>query len=66
MLFSVVNAARYIGADPEQALSRTIAKFTRRFHYVEERLRAQGKTPGDSSLSEMDVLWEEAKSKERE
>ncbi|CAM4486212.1 nucleoside triphosphate pyrophosphohydrolase [Paenibacillus macerans] len=66
VLFSVVNAARYIGADPEQALSRTIAKFTRRFHYVEERLRAQGKTPGDSSLSEMDVLWEEAKSKERE
>lgn len=66
VLFSVVNAARYIGADPEQALSRTIRKFTQRFHYVEERLREQGKTPGDSTLAEMDVLWEEAKSKERE
>ncbi|WP_059040395.1 bifunctional methyltransferase/pyrophosphohydrolase YabN [Paenibacillus rubinfantis] len=66
VLFSVVNAARYIGADPEQALSRTIRKFTQRFHYVEERLREQGKTPVDSTLAEMDVLWNEAKSKERE
>ncbi|MBW4839104.1 MAG: nucleoside triphosphate pyrophosphohydrolase [Paenibacillaceae bacterium] len=66
VLFSVVNAARYIGADPEQALSRTIRKFTSRFHYVEDRLREQGKTPGDSTLAEMDVLWDEAKSKERE
>lgn len=45
VLFSVVNAARYIGADPEQALTRTIRKFTSRFHYVEERLRELGKTP---------------------
>ncbi|MDU4695725.1 MAG: nucleoside triphosphate pyrophosphohydrolase [Paenibacillus sp.] len=66
VLFSVVNAARYIGADPEQALSRTIRKFTQRFHYVEERLREQGKTTVDSTLAEMDVLWGEAKSKERE
>lgn len=66
VLFSVVNAARYIGADPEQALSRTIRKFTSRFHYVEERLREQGKTPDDSTLAEMDILWDEAKSKERE
>lgn len=66
VLFSVVNAARYIGVDPEQALSRTIRKFTERFHYVEDRLREQGKTPGDSSLDEMDALWDEAKSKERE
>lgn len=66
VLFSVVNAARYIGADPEQALSRTIRKFTQRFHYVEERLREQGKSPVDSTLAEMDVLWDEAKSKERE
>lgn len=66
VLFSVVNAARYIGADPEQALTRTIRKFTQRFHYVEERLREQGKTPGESTLAEMDALWDEAKSKERE
>lgn len=66
VLFSVVNAARFIGADPEQALTRTIRKFTQRFHYVEERLREQGKTPGESTLAEMDALWDEAKSKERE
>lgn len=66
VLFSVVNVARYIGVDPEQALSRTIRKFTERFHYVEDRLRDLGKTPGDSTLAEMDKLWDEAKSKERE
>ncbi|MGG6312059.1 nucleoside triphosphate pyrophosphohydrolase [Paenibacillus macerans] len=66
VLFSVVNAARYIGADPEEALSRTIRKFTQRFQYVEERLREQGKAPGDSTLAEMDAFWDEAKSKERE
>lgn len=66
VLFSVVNAARYIGIDPEEALSYTVAKFVRRFHYVEDRLREQGKRPQDSYLEEMDVLWEEAKQKERE
>ncbi|WP_410772354.1 nucleoside triphosphate pyrophosphohydrolase [Fontibacillus sp. BL9] len=66
VLFSIVNAARYIGADPEEALSLTIAKFVRRFGYVEEKLREAGKTPGDSDLTEMDGLWDEAKSLERE
>ncbi|MMZ68686.1 Nucleoside triphosphate pyrophosphohydrolase/pyrophosphatase MazG [compost metagenome] len=65
MLFSLVNAARFIGADPEEALSRTIAKFVRRFNYVEERLREAGKTPGESNLAEMDALWDEAKAAER-
>ncbi|GGG10346.1 nucleoside triphosphate pyrophosphohydrolase [Paenibacillus aceti] len=65
VLFSVVNAARFIKADPEEALSQTISKFIRRFGYVEERLHEAGKTPGTSSLTEMDRLWEEAKKKER-
>lgn len=65
VLFSLVNAARFIGADPEEALSRTIAKFVRRFNYVEERLREAGKTPGESNLAEMDALWDEAKAAER-
>lgn len=64
VLFSIVNAARYIGADPEEALSMTIAKFVRRFTYVEDKLREAGKTPSDSNLAEMDQLWDEAKSLE--
>ncbi|WP_059048742.1 bifunctional methyltransferase/pyrophosphohydrolase YabN [Paenibacillus senegalimassiliensis] len=66
VLFSVVNAARHIKADPELALTQTIRKFTRRFHYVEQRLSEQGKSMSDSTLAEMDKLWDEAKSKERE
>jgi len=65
VLFSVVNAARFIGVDPEEALSQTISKFVRRFSHVEERLHEAGKTPGTSSLVEMDKLWEEAKANER-
>lgn len=65
VLFSVVNTARFIGVDPEEALSQTVSKFVRRFSYVEERLHEAGKTPGTSSLVEMDNLWEEAKENER-
>lgn len=65
VLFSVVNAARFIGVDPEEALSQTVSKFVRRFSYVEQRLHEAGKTPGTSSLVEMDNLWEEAKENER-
>lgn len=65
VLFSIVNAARVIGAEPEEALSMTIAKFVRRFNYVEDRLREAGKTPKDSTLAEMDAFWEQAKSLER-
>ncbi|WMT41064.1 nucleoside triphosphate pyrophosphohydrolase [Paenibacillus sp. D2_2] len=65
VLFSVVNAARFIGVDPEEALSQTISKFVRRFSYVEQRLHEAGKTPSTSSLVEMDELWEEAKANER-
>lgn len=66
LLFSVVNAARYIGADPEEALSMTNAKFVRRFSYIEEQLREAGKRPEESTLQEMDALWDQAKQLERD
>jgi uncharacterized protein YabN with tetrapyrrole methylase and pyrophosphatase domain len=50
--------------DPESALKAGNRKFRRRFRYVEERLRARGKRPADSSLEEMDALWDEAKQRE--
>ncbi|MFD1957223.1 nucleoside triphosphate pyrophosphohydrolase [Paenibacillus thailandensis] len=61
LLFAVVNAARFIGADPEEALSRTNAKFKRRFSYIEEQLRISGKQFDQTDLTEMDRWWEEAK-----
>ncbi|GIP24829.1 nucleoside triphosphate pyrophosphohydrolase [Paenibacillus sp. J22TS3] len=61
VLFTVVNAARFIGADPEEALSLVNRKFTRRFQYVEQKLKEAGKTFKDSSLEEMDHWWDEAK-----
>lgn len=61
VLFTVVNIARWLKVDPEQALRRTNAKFRTRFQYVEEGLRRAGKTPGSASLDEMEALWQEAK-----
>jgi ATP diphosphatase len=61
LLFALVNLARHVGADPDQALRGTNVKFERRFGYIEQRLSAQGRSPQDASLSEMDALWNEAK-----
>jgi len=63
LLFATVNVARFIGADPEEALARTNAKFSRRFAYIEEQLKKSGKTFGETNLEEMDRWWEEAKRK---
>ena len=63
-MFAVVNLARFLKVDPEEGLARTNLKFRRRFAYIEERLREQGKTPQESTLDEMDRLWDEAKSRE--
>jgi ATP diphosphatase len=65
LLFAVVNLARHIGADPEAALRGANVKFERRFGFIEQALAATGKTPQQSSLSEMDALWEAAKTAER-
>src|SRR5215467_2346380 len=53
MLFVLVNLARFVKVDPEQALRRTNAKFRRRFGYVETKLAEQGKQPADSTIEEM-------------
>jgi ATP diphosphatase len=64
LLFALVNLARHIGADPEQALRGTNAKFERRLGYIERGLAAQGRSLESASLTEMDALWNEAKSEE--
>jgi nucleoside triphosphate diphosphatase len=61
LLFAAVNFARHIGVDPEAALRSANAKFERRFAHIERRLRSKGKTPAESTLEEMDALWNEAK-----
>jgi MazG family protein len=65
LLFAAVNLARLHGVDPESALKAANRKFRRRFGHVERRLREQGRAPADSTLEEMDGLWEEAKELER-
>lgn len=65
MLFVMANLARHLGVDPEAALRRTNAKFTRRFGAIEAALAARGKTPDQSDLAEMDALWDAAKAAER-
>jgi tetrapyrrole methylase family protein/MazG family protein len=66
ILFTLVNLARFIGVDPEDALRRVTNKFAARFTYIEQRLQEQGKTPQEVSLAEMDTLWEESKEKQGE
>lgn len=61
LLFAVVNAARFIHADPEASLARTNMKFKARFQYIEEQLRINDKSFDDTDLVEMDQWWEEAK-----
>jgi ATP diphosphatase len=61
VLFCVVNVCRYLGVDPEGALRGANAKFERRFGYVEQRLREQGRAASEATLEEMDRLWEEGK-----
>ena len=61
LLFAVVNLARHLKVDPDQALRRTNVKFTRRFGAIEDALAAQGRSPKDASLDEMEELWQRAK-----
>jgi len=61
LLFVVVNLARFLKVDPEQALRQTNAKFRRRFAHVEEGLQARGKTPQQATIEEMEALWQDAK-----
>ncbi|MDH4058177.1 MAG: nucleoside triphosphate pyrophosphohydrolase [Cyclobacteriaceae bacterium] len=62
LLFSLVNYARFINIDPEEALERTNKKFIKRFQYLESESAKDGKKMGEMTLAEMDEYWERAKS----
>jgi MazG family protein len=64
LLFVIVNLARFLKVDPEQALRKTNAKFRRRFAHVESGLAAQGKSTREASIEEMESLWQNAKKHE--
>jgi MazG family protein len=64
LLFVMANIARHLGVDPEAALRDANAKFTRRFKSIEAALAAEGRKPEDSTLEEMDRLWDDAKAGE--
>jgi len=62
VLFSMVNYARFLDINPENALERTNKKFMKRFQYLESKAKGLGKDLNDMTLAEMDVFWNEAKS----
>jgi MazG family protein len=64
LFFVLVNIARYLSVDPESALRKTNRKFRRRFGWLEEQLRRRGKNLEESSLEEMEGLWQQAKTLE--
>jgi MazG family protein len=61
LLFVIVNIARFLKVDPEQALRKTNAKFRRRFAHVESGLAERGKAPREATIDEMESLWQDAK-----
>lgn len=61
VLFSLINYARFLNINPEDALEKTNKKFIKRFTYMETKIKEQGKSLADSTLAEMDVFWNEAK-----
>lgn len=61
VLFSMVNYARFLKINPEDALERTNKKFTKRFQYLESKAKALNKPLSEMTLAEMDIFWEEAK-----
>ncbi|MED1786950.1 nucleoside triphosphate pyrophosphohydrolase [Brevibacillus laterosporus] len=64
LLFAVINLARFMKVDPEQALALTNLKFKRRFHYIEQKLHENNKQFADTTLEELDRYWNEAKAQE--
>jgi uncharacterized protein YabN with tetrapyrrole methylase and pyrophosphatase domain len=64
LLFVLVNLARYLSLDPESALKRTNRKFRRRFEYMEENLRGRNQRLEDTSLEELESLWQQSKQQE--
>ncbi|WP_334146304.1 nucleoside triphosphate pyrophosphohydrolase [Hyphomicrobium sp.] len=66
LLFVMANVARHLKLDPEAALRAANQKFVRRFHHIERRLAEGNRAPADSTLAEMDALWDEAKALEKQ
>jgi MazG family protein len=64
LLFAIANLARFLKVHPEEALRGTLRRFESRFHHIEARLAGEDRTPRESTLEEMDRLWNEAKSLE--
>ncbi|GMR05052.1 MAG: nucleoside triphosphate pyrophosphohydrolase [Thermodesulfobacteriota bacterium] len=65
LLFTIVNAARFLEVSPEEALRKTIGKFMRRFHHIEKSLSERGAGLSTATTEEMEGLWEEAKLREK-
>jgi nucleoside triphosphate diphosphatase len=65
LMFVMANLARHLKIDPESALRKANSKFTRRFAHIESRLAAQSRRPADSTLEEMDALWNEARAADK-
>jgi MazG family protein len=65
LLFALANLGRFVKVHPEEALRGTARRFEKRFHHIEQRLAEQGRTPRESTLAEMDKLWDEAKGLEK-
>jgi MazG family protein len=65
LMFVMCNLARHLKIDPEEALRNANAKFTRRFNGIESELQKQGKSPKQSNLEEMDMLWNKMKAEEK-
>ena len=65
LLFAIVNLGRFLAITPDEALRKTISRFTTRFEHVEDSLHRQGRQMTDATLAEMDLLWEEAKREEQ-
>ena len=61
VLFSLINYARFVKINPENALEKTNVKFIKRFQYLEEKAKIDGKSLENMTLEEMDVYWNEAK-----
>jgi ATP diphosphatase len=66
LFFVLVNIARYLALDPESSLRKTNRKFKRRFQWMEGRLLAAGRRPGQATLDELEALWQEAKAQDQE
>ena len=61
LLFSIINAARLYGVNPDNALEKTNKKFIKRFNYLESKAKSMGRSLKEMTLAEMDAIWDEAK-----